>query len=107
VRADGTRTALSGYGVNVDDVPMALTTMQLCAIDAMFVQHSDADDAEAIFQRTVQSASRFLWVLGAPDQALAALYDAIQSVCGKDGLRAALTERIRWEEDGLNAEGTV
>jgi hypothetical protein len=62
-------------------------------VDSLFVRNSEADDAEIVFGRTVQSACGFLWALGVPERALAALYDVIESVCGEQGLRAMLLAR--------------
>jgi len=67
----------------------------------MFVRHSTDDSAEAVFRRTVLAAAGFLWVLGVPEQALAALYDLIASVSGEEGLRAALAARLGEHPDAL------
>jgi hypothetical protein len=64
-------------------------------VEHLFVVHGVADSGETLFRRTVQTASAMLWVLGAAEETLAALYDIIESVCGEAGLRAALAAAQR------------
>jgi len=60
----------------------------------MFVRYSSFDEPETMFRQTVEAACRFLWILEVPEQALAALYDVVESACGEEGPRAALESRL-------------
>jgi hypothetical protein len=67
----------------------------------LFVTRHETDSSEAIFHRTVRSAGAMLWVLGAAEETLAALYDVIEAATGEEGLHATLTARLQGAPDGL------
>lgn len=70
-------------------------------LSRLFVTGHEADSSETVFHRTVLSASAMLWVLGAAEETLAALYDVIEAATGEVGLHEALTARLQEASDAL------
>jgi hypothetical protein len=62
--------------------------------DDLFVAYDASDDAEAVFRKTVGSATDMLWALDVPEETLAALFDVLQAAVGEQGLYAALSARL-------------
>jgi hypothetical protein len=67
----------------------------------LFRTYREGDTAETVFRATVQSATSMLWILGAADRTLAALYDVLNSASGKQGLRAALAACLAEGHDAV------
>jgi hypothetical protein len=67
--------------------------------DHLFVDYHVGDEPEVVYRKAVQSATEMLWLLGAAEDALAAIYDVLTAAGGAAGVRAALVARMTAGQD--------
>jgi hypothetical protein len=74
-------------------------------VQKLFVVRGEEDDSATVFRRTCLSACEMLLILGAAEQALATLWDVLESACDGQSLRTALAERLGGERDVVAETG--